>query len=184
MWHREFLLGDDEMMGLGMTRISWQVCKFVKMRPSIIGQLDSASYQAWSSLAKWMTSPLLIRKTGSGPRHKMENFNLKQRGSSTAAWVAGKLLFGKLSSIVFLRPCIPRHPVIFSADDCDVQSPPQHRIWVPLPFSEGDWIPRVCFSFCLEDGTQPCAMCFFFFCEVFEWPPAWMLGSCCAAFCL
>ena len=37
----------------------------------------------------------------------------------------------------------PRHPVIFSADDWGVQSPPQHSIWVPLPFSEGDWIPRV-----------------------------------------
>ena len=36
----------------------------------------------------------------------------------------------------------PRHPVIFSADDWDVQSHPQQSIWVPLPFSEGDWIPR------------------------------------------
>ena len=35
----------------------------------------------------------------------------------------------------------PRHPVIFSAKDWGVQSPPQHRIEVPLPFSEGDWIP-------------------------------------------
>ena len=36
----------------------------------------------------------------------------------------------------------PRHPVIFSADDWGVQSPPQHNIQFPLPFSEGDWIPR------------------------------------------
>ena len=26
-------------------------------------------------------------------------------------------------------------------DDWGVQSPPQHIIEVPLPFSEGDWIP-------------------------------------------
>ena len=36
----------------------------------------------------------------------------------------------------------PRHPVIFLADDWGVQSPPEHSIYVPLPFSEGDWIPR------------------------------------------
>ena len=38
---------------------------------------------------------------------------------------------------------IPRHPVIFSNDDWGVQSPPQHSIYVPLPFSGGDWIPKV-----------------------------------------
>ena len=37
---------------------------------------------------------------------------------------------------------IPRNPVIFSADDWGVQSSSQHNISVPLPFSEGDWIPR------------------------------------------
>ena len=36
----------------------------------------------------------------------------------------------------------PRNPVIFSADDWAVQSPSQQSIRVPLPFSEGDWIPR------------------------------------------
>ena len=36
----------------------------------------------------------------------------------------------------------PRHPVIFLADDWGVQSPSQHSILAPLPFSEGDWIPR------------------------------------------
>ena len=41
------------------------------------------------------------------------------------------------------RFTIPRHPVILSEIDWGVQSPPQHSILVPLPFSEGDWIPRV-----------------------------------------
>ena len=36
----------------------------------------------------------------------------------------------------------PRHPVIFSDDDWGVQSPPQHSLEVPLPFSGGDWISR------------------------------------------
>ena len=51
------------------------------------------------------------------------------------------LLLGHPSPFVTF---VPRHPVIFSADDWGVQSPPQHSIWVPLPFSEGDWIPTVC----------------------------------------
>ena len=36
----------------------------------------------------------------------------------------------------------PKHPVIFSADSWCIKSLPQHSILVPLPFSEGDWIPR------------------------------------------
>ena len=35
-----------------------------------------------------------------------------------------------------------RNPVILSENDWGVQSHPQHSIWVTLPFSEGDWIPR------------------------------------------
>jgi len=35
-----------------------------------------------------------------------------------------------------------RHPVIFSDNDWGVQSPSQHSIVVPLPFSAGDLIPR------------------------------------------
>jgi len=47
---------------------------------------------------------------------------------------------------VFSEPCacVPGHSVIFSDGHWVVQSPPQHIISVPLPFSEGDWIPRVC----------------------------------------
>ena len=42
-----------------------------------------------------------------------------------------------------------RHPIIFSDNDWDVQSPPKRIIifLVPLPFSRGDWIPR--------DFTEP-----------------------------
>ena len=36
---------------------------------------------------------------------------------------------------------IPRDPITLSEDDWGVQSPPQQSIRVPLPFSEGDWIP-------------------------------------------
>ncbi len=36
----------------------------------------------------------------------------------------------------------PWHPVIFSDHDWDVQTPPPHSIWVPIPFSGRDWIPR------------------------------------------
>ena len=36
----------------------------------------------------------------------------------------------------------PRGPITLSEDDWGVQSPPQESIWVPLPFLEGDWIPR------------------------------------------
>ena len=36
----------------------------------------------------------------------------------------------------------PRDPITLSEDDWDVQSPSQHSIWIPLPFSEGYWIPR------------------------------------------
>ena len=51
-----------------------------------------------------------------------------------------------LFKVIFYFVPFPRHPVIFSADDWDVQSHPQQSIWVPLPFSEGDWIPRDCKS--------------------------------------
>ena len=37
-------------------------------------------------------------------------------------------------------PCFPRHPVIFSDDDWDVQSPPKRIVF---RFIEGAWIPRV-----------------------------------------
>ena len=36
----------------------------------------------------------------------------------------------------------PRDPITLSEDDWGLQSPRQQGIWVPLPFSEGDWIPR------------------------------------------
>ena len=44
---------------------------------------------------------------------------------------------------------IPRHPVIFSADEEGLSNHRNetHSIHVPLPFSEGDWIPR-------ESGSQ------------------------------
>ena len=37
----------------------------------------------------------------------------------------------------------PRDPISLSVDDWGVQSPSQQNIEVPLPFLEGDWIPRV-----------------------------------------
>ena len=37
----------------------------------------------------------------------------------------------------------PRDLITLSEDDWGVQSPPQQCILVLLPFSEGDWIPRV-----------------------------------------
>ena len=43
---------------------------------------------------------------------------------------------------MFTEYDIPRHPVIWSEKDWCVESPPQHSILVPLPFSECDWIPR------------------------------------------
>ena len=43
---------------------------------------------------------------------------------------------------MFMEYDIPRRPVILSENDWCVESPPQHSILVPLPFSECDWIPR------------------------------------------
>ena len=34
---------------------------------------------------------------------------------------------------------IPRDPITLSEDDGGVQSPPQQGVYVPWPFSEGDW---------------------------------------------
>ena len=59
--------------------------------------------------------------------------------------------FKKKKNLDIQIPPDPRHPVIFSADDWGVQSPPQHSIWVPLAFSEGDWIPR---AYDLENPDQ------------------------------
>ena len=36
----------------------------------------------------------------------------------------------------------PRDPITLSDDDYGVESPPQKGIWISIPFSEGDWIPR------------------------------------------
>ena len=56
----------------------------------------------------------------------------------------------KVKTIKGMVPCncwFPRNPVIFSDDDWCVQSPPKRFLYlgsitVPLPFSEGDLIPR------------------------------------------
>ena len=41
-----------------------------------------------------------------------------------------------------MKDIFPMDPITLSEDDWGVQSPPQQGIKVPLPFSEGDWIPR------------------------------------------
>ena len=43
---------------------------------------------------------------------------------------------------VYIVYIYPRDPITLSEDDWGVQSPPEPSIWVPLRFSEGDWIPR------------------------------------------
>ena len=55
------------------------------------------------------------------------------------AWMSKGNMNKMMSNFNFLTR---RHPVIFSDDDWGVKSPPQHNIYVPLPFSEGDWMPR------------------------------------------
>ena len=48
----------------------------------------------------------------------------------------------------------PRDPTALSNDDWGVLSPPQQVIYVPLPFSEGDWIPRGFSSFFQPTGFE------------------------------
>ena len=48
-----------------------------------------------------------------------------------------------LMCLIFGCDFCPRDPITLSEDDWDVQSPSQHSIWIPLPFSGGYWIPRV-----------------------------------------
>ena len=71
--------------------------------------------------------------------------HLQQKpGSQTSSWPKSLEMnnFNFEVVSIILQDMYPRHPVIFSDDDWDVQSPPQHSMQVPLPFSEGDWIPR------------------------------------------
>ena len=68
---------------------------------------------------------------------------LEQMGADQSAKVtAGReeILYQAARGWVWIksREAYPRHPVIFSANDWDVQSPPEHSIWASLPCSGGE----------------------------------------------
>ena len=86
---------------------------------------------------------------GSVHRHKVDilvtvchhffwDLQLRLRGSIRIISIG--LVLGRVDVSISITN--PRHPVIFSADDWGVQSPSQQCLLVPLPFSEGDRIPR------------------------------------------